>query len=263
MISIIIPTYRPQDYLWQCLDSFAAQTLDKRLWELVVVLNGESEPWLNQLKDYRDSHPDMHIQIFHTETTGVSNARNIGLDKAKGEYIGFVDDDDYVSPTYLEELASIATPDTVSAAFSIAFDETHDHIPYYIEAAYHRYAPKGTMPYYIARTYFSGPCMKLFHHDIIGKRRFDTNFVFGEDSLFMFAISNRLQKIAFTSQKAVYYRRMRKSSASHTNTHLQRVLNCLRISCQYTHIYIHGRGYNLSFYLTRILGALHTIIYQP
>ena len=128
MISIIIPTYRPQDYLWQCLDSFAAQTLDKRLWELVVVLNGESEPWLNQLKDYRDSHPDMHIQIFHTETTGVSNARNIGLDKAKGEYIGFVDDDDYVSPTYLEELASIATPDTVSAAFSIAFDETYDHI---------------------------------------------------------------------------------------------------------------------------------------
>ena len=260
MISIIIPTYRPQDYLWQCLDSFAAQTLDKRLWELVIVLNGEYEPWLNQLKDYRDSHPGMHIQIFHTETTGVSNARNIGLDKAKGEYIGFVDDDDYVSPTYLEELASIATPDTVSAAFSIAFDDTHDYIPYYIEAAYHRYAPKGTMPYYIARTYFSGPWIKLIHRDIIGDRRFDTDFVLGEDSLFMFAISNRLQKIAFTGPKAVYYRRMRPESASRRLNQTQLIRNFVRLISRYTYIYVHETGYNLSFYLTRVLGALHTII---
>lgn len=260
MISIIIPTYQPQAYLWQCLDSFAVQTLDKNQWELVIVLNGCDEPWLQQLKTYQSNHSDMSIQIIQTDEAGVSNARNMGLDHARGEYIGFVDDDDYVSPSYLEELISLATPDTIAAAYSIAFDDTHDFIPYYIEDAYRKYAPKGSLPYYGARTYFSGPCMKLIHRDIIGDRRFDQHFSLGEDSLFMFLISNRMQQVVFTSQQAVYFRRMRQSSASHTLTWPQRALNSIRLMRQYTYIYMHGKGYSFSFYTTRILGLIHSII---
>lgn len=260
MISIIIPTYQPQAYLWQCLDSFAAQTLDKRLWELVVVLNGKAEPWLTQLKAYQATHADMQLHILHTDLAGVSHARNMGLDAAKGDYIGFVDDDDYVSPSYLEELAASATPHTVAAAYTVAFDDTHAHIPYYIENAYHQYAPKGTMPYYAARTYFSGPCMKLIHRDIIGDRRFDTSFTLGEDSLFMFLISNRMQQVRFTGQQAVYYRRIRQGSASQTTSRMYVIQNCLRIMRQYTRIYLHCKGYDFSFYLTRMMGAVHTII---
>ena len=260
MISIIIPTYKPQDYLWQCLDSFAAQTLDKRLWEVIVVLNGESGEWLKQLNDYQQSHNGINMQVIHTRTAGVSHARNIGLDAAKGEYIGFVDDDDYVSPTYLEALAALATPETVAASYTVAFDDTHDYIPYYIEKAYHQYTPKGTMPFYAARTYFSGPCMKLIHRDIIGDRRFDTSFTLGEDSLFMFLISNRMQQVRFTGKEAVYYRRIRPGSASQAKSRTQVIQNCLRIMLQYTRIYLHGKGYHLSFYLTRMMGAIHTII---
>ena len=259
-ITIIIPTYRPQAYLWQCLDSFAAQTLDKRLWEVIVVLNGEAGEWLQQLYDYQKAHSGMNLQVLYTETAGVSNARNIGIDAAKGEYIGFVDDDDYVSPSYLEELAALSTPQTVAAAYTIAFDDVHAHIPYYIENAYHQYAPKGTMPFYAARTYFSGPCMKLIHRDIIGDRRFDTSFTLGEDSLFMFLISDRMQQVRFTGQQAVYYRRIRPGSASQTKSRMQITRNCLRIMRHYTRIYIHGKRYNFSFYLTRILGAVHTMI---
>lgn len=260
MISIIIPTYKPQDYLWQCLDSFAAQTLDKRLWEVIVVLNGESGEWLKQLNDYQQSHNGINMQVIHTRTAGVSHARNIGLDAAKGEYIGFVDDDDYVSPTYLEALAALATPETVAVSYTIAFDDTHDYIPYYIEKAYHQYAPKGTMPFYAARTYFSGPCMKLIHRDIIGSRRFDPTFRSGEDSLFMFLISNRMQQVRFTGKEAIYYRRIRPGSASQAKSRTQVIQNCLRIMHQYTRIYLHGKGYHLSFYLTRMMGAIHTII---
>ena len=260
MISIIIPTYKPQDYLWQCLDSFAAQTLDKRLWEMIVVLNGESGEWLKQLNDYQQSHNGINMQVIHTRTAGVSHARNIGLDAAKGEYIGFVDDDDYVSPCYLEALAALATPQTVTAAYTIAFDETQEHISYYIEKAYLQYAPKGVIPFYAARAYFSGPCMKLIHRDIIGDRRFDTSFTLGEDSLFMFLISNRMQQVRFTGKEAVYYRRIRPGSASQAKSRTQVIQNCLRIMHQYTRIYLHGKGYHLSFYLTRMMGAIHTII---
>lgn len=259
-ITIIIPTYRPQAYLWQCLDSFAAQTLDKRLWEVIVVLNGEAGEWLQQLYDYQKAHSGMNLQVLYTETAGVSNARNIGIDAAKGEYIGFVDDDDYVSPSYLEELATLSTPQTVAAAYTVAFDDTHAHIPYYIENAYHQYAPKEMMPFYTARTYFSGPCMKLIHRDTIGDRRFDTSFTLGEDSLFMFLISNRMQQVRFTGQQAVYYRRIRQGSASQTTSRMYVIQNCLRIMRQYTRIYLHCKGYDFSFYLTRMMGAVHTII---
>lgn len=262
MISIIIPTYQPKDYLWQCLDSLEAQTLDKRLWELIVVLNGCAEPWFAQLKTYQAAHPQLPLQLYQTDEPGVSNARNIGLDHAKGEYIGFIDDDDHVSPTYLEDLAKLASPDTIAAAYTIAFDETQDFIPYYIESAYREYAPKGVLPYYQARRYFSGPCMKLIHRDIIGDRRFDTRFRLGEDTLFMFAISNRMNRVAFTDTRAVYYRRMRPGSASHRMTWSQVAHNCIRLIAQYTRIYTQGKGYHLSFYTTRVLAALHTIISQ-
>jgi len=260
MISIIIPTYQPQDYLWQCMDSFAAQTLDKRLWELIVVLNGDAEPWLTQLHTYQNAHPDMQLHILHTDHAGVSHARNMGLDCAKGDYIGFVDDDDYVSPAYLEELATLATPQDIAAAYTIAFDDTHAHIPYYIEHAYRQYAPKGPIPFYQARTYFSGPCMKLIHRDTIGNRRFDTSFTLGEDSLFMFLISDRMQQVRFTGTQAVYYRRIRQGSASQSKSRWQVMHNCMRIMRQYTRIYLHGKQYNSSFYITRMMGALHTLI---
>lgn len=260
MISIIIPTYQPKDYLWQCLDSFDAQTLDKHLWELIVVLNGCSEPWLSQTKAYQSAHPQLPLLICQTDEPGVSNARNIGLDRAKGDYIGFVDDDDFISPTYLEDLAQLVTPETIAASYTIAFDEKHDFIPYYIEAAYQIYASQGNMPYYQARRYFSGPCMKLIHRDIIGDRRFDTRFRLGEDTLFMFAISNRMNTVAFTDTRSVYYRRIRQGSASHIMTWCQKTQNCIRLIGMYTRIYTRGRGYNISFYFTRVLAAIHTII---
>ena len=132
-ISVIIPTYKPKDYIWQCLDSLDAQTLDKRLWEVIIVLNGCSEPWETEIKQYIQSHPLTNVRLIQTDEGGVSNARNIGLDQAKGEYIAFLDDDDYVSPTYLEALAAIATPDTIAASNTIAFSDQNAHLPYAIE----------------------------------------------------------------------------------------------------------------------------------
>lgn len=262
MISIIIPTYKPQDYLWQCLDSFVAQTLDKQRWELIIVLNGCNEPWSEMIDIYLHAHSLTNARVIQTDEAGVSNARNIGIDAANGEYIGFVDDDDYVSPTYLEELARIASPNTIAASYTVAFDETRSFIPYYIEAAYQVYSPQGTIPYYKARKYFSGPCMKLFHRDIIGDCRFDTRFKVGEDALFMYLISNRMHQIAFTSIQAIYYRRMRTDSASHASSKWQTIHNCIRLMHQYSRIYLKGHGYAFSFYLTRLLGAIHTIISQ-
>ena len=101
-ISVIVPSYKPQSYTWECLDSLCNQTIDKSQYEVIVVLNGCNEPYNAVLKQYLDKHPEINWNYIQTDTPGVSNARNIGIDIAKGEYITFLDDDDFVSPSYLE-----------------------------------------------------------------------------------------------------------------------------------------------------------------
>ena len=103
-ITVIVPTYKPQAYLWECLDSIYNQTLPKSDYELVLVLNGCNEPYNTQILDWLSKHKDLNVQFFQTYTGGVSNARNIALDNAKGEYVTFIDDDDYISSTFLKEL---------------------------------------------------------------------------------------------------------------------------------------------------------------
>ena len=101
-ISVIIPTYKPQTYLWECLDSLRNQTLSHNDFEIIIVLNGCTEPWKSQISRYiATKMQSMNVKFIHTEQAGVSNARNIALDLVKGEYVTFIDDDDLVSPSYL------------------------------------------------------------------------------------------------------------------------------------------------------------------
>ena len=98
-ISVIIPTYKPQDYFWECLDSLAAQTLEPERFEVTVVLNGCNEPYKSLIQEHISSGMQhLNVRLVQTDTPGVSNARNMGIDMANGTYLTFIDDDDYVSP---------------------------------------------------------------------------------------------------------------------------------------------------------------------
>lgn len=77
-ISIIIPTYKPDYYIWECLDSIKEQTLDKELFEVLIILNGEKEPYYNNILNYIRKNDLLNFKIVYTEKPGVSNARNIG-----------------------------------------------------------------------------------------------------------------------------------------------------------------------------------------
>lgn len=261
LISVIIPTYNPKDYVFECLNSLATQTLSKDLWEALIILNGSNEPWYTMLNEYIQKHDLTNVRLFQTDEAGVSNARNIGLKNAKGEYITFIDDDDYVSETYLEQLAQIARPNIIAISYTKAFSDTQDYVPYYIEQEYKHRAVVGEQPFYKAKKYFGGPCMKLIHRDIIGQTRFDTRYKNGEDSLFMFAISNRISNIRFTNTDAVYYRRFRTGSASLGQQRSKALQNRLSLIKAYNQLYWKNpKAYNLYFYLTRIIASLHAII---
>lgn len=261
-ISVIIPTYRPADYLWQCLDSLLRQTLAVSRFEIIVVLNGEQEPYRTQIEEYI-TKTTTNIRLLTTETAGVSRARNMGIDAAQGEYIAFIDDDDWVSPTYLEQLLSVATPDTVAISNTISVDDaTMQESPYRISECFQRYRGKGEIDYADLRQYFSGPCMKLFYRHLLGEDRFNTQFRVGEDSNYMFLISRRLGRVALTDESAVYYRRVRSNSANFKRKSLtRRIAIAWKQIVGYSKIYWkHPMQYRLGFYLTRLRGAVYSIL---
>lgn len=102
-ISVIIPTFKPQDYIYTCLDSLVRQTLDKRKWEIILVINGIKEPYYSDICQ-KYAAILSNLKIFYCDTANVSVARNIGLDNSAGEFLTFIDDDDFVSEGYLDEM---------------------------------------------------------------------------------------------------------------------------------------------------------------
>lgn len=100
-LSVIIPCYRVEQYLRRCLDSLLAQTLEGV--ELVCVNDGSPDGCLAILREYERRHGS-RIVVIDQENTGVWKARCRGIEAAGGEYIGFVDPDDYVRRDYAEKL---------------------------------------------------------------------------------------------------------------------------------------------------------------
>ena len=264
-ISVIIPTYKPQSYLWECLQSLVSQTFDRASYEIIIVLNGCHEPYYTDIQAYiQHSMQDCQVRLIHTTEAGASNARNIGIDHAMGEYICFIDDDDYVSPTYLEELYQLADKDSVVLCYPYAFHDGHaeKQLPYRITDAYEYGVAKHCQTLNTrARKFFAGPCMKIIHRDMIGSKRFDPRMKIGEDSLFMFLISNKVQHIRYTSRNAIYYRRYRANSIIHSSTFALRLAHAFLLIRAYSNIYFSHIGeYSFNFYFTRILASLRSII---
>lgn len=99
-ISIIVPVYNVEEYLSNCIDSILNQTFKD--FELILVNDGSTDNSLDICKHYKNI--DNRIFIIDKKNGGVSSSRNAGLDIAKGEYIGFVDSDDYIHPQMYEIL---------------------------------------------------------------------------------------------------------------------------------------------------------------
>ncbi|QQV02864.1 MULTISPECIES: glycosyltransferase family 2 protein [Chryseobacterium] len=104
-VSVIVPVYNVENYLSKCLDSLVNQTL-KNI-EIIVVNDGSKDASGSIIQQYSSKYPEK-IKSFTKENGGLSDARNFGIDRATGDYFGFVDGDDYVAETMFEEMLSLA-----------------------------------------------------------------------------------------------------------------------------------------------------------
>ena len=107
-VSIVVPVYNVEKYIDRCLESLVNQTLKDI--EIIVVNDGSTDNSKEVIEKYQKEYPEM-LKVYTIKNSGAAKARNIGLEKASGEYIGFVDSDDFVSKTMFEELYNKAIND--------------------------------------------------------------------------------------------------------------------------------------------------------
>ena len=257
-ISVIIPSYKPGTYIQKCLDSLEIEK-DNSLYEIIIILNGCNEPYKSCIHKYCQEKSYKNIRIIQTDTPGVSNARNIGINNASGDYIIFIDDDDWVSPYYLDNMYALGEPySIVHSNTKQVEDKSQREIPHFITEAFKKCTKIKHKNLFNSRSLLSSCWAMLIPTSIIGKQRFDVKHKLGEDSLFMFSISHKIKKITLTSENDIYYIRAREKSASRKHyAYTQRVKVALRLLESYFRQYLqYPFSYNLSFFTSRIIATV-------
>ncbi|MBR5553536.1 MAG: glycosyltransferase family 2 protein [Clostridia bacterium] len=209
-ISVIIPIYKTEDYLRRCLDSVVNQTYKKL--EIILVDDGSPDKSGEICDEY--AQKDNRIKVIHKENGGVSSARNAALDIACGEYVTFVDSDDYIHPeacAILFNAAKETSSDVVVCGFINVFADKHVKNDY---AEIKTLENNAILQEYVMDKIRPEACAKLIRKSVIGEIRFDTNFTCGEDLLFNYYIFKRSSKACVLDKCLYYYSRERETAAT-------------------------------------------------
>lgn len=188
-VSVIVPVYNVEKYIARCVDSILAQTFTD--FELILVDDGSSD-CSGELCD-RYSLEDNRITVVHTKNKGVSAARNKGIELSRGDWVTFIDSDDYVLPEYLRSLylnsKKYRSDFVMTGIIRIFEDNSH---PQEIREWPEMVVDKANIECLYSGNvlqYQKGPVIKLFKRVIINKYGlcFDEKLSRGEDALFVYS----------------------------------------------------------------------------
>ncbi|WP_262148663.1 glycosyltransferase [Chryseobacterium foetidum] len=124
--SVIIPVYNLEGYITRCLESFTQQNYDVNDFELLIVNDGSTDGSLEIIENFKERFPHHQITVFTKSNGGLSSARNYGISKARGNYIWFVDGDDWVPEMSLTKLSDhlnrLPSLDILEFDYELAFE---------------------------------------------------------------------------------------------------------------------------------------------
>lgn len=197
-ISVIVPVYKVEKYLCKCIDSILAQTFTD--FELLLIDDGSPDKSGEICDEYAEK--DFRIRVFHKKNGGVSSARNLGLEKAKGEWISFVDADDWVSENYLEQDLK-----TKANIIQLGYDIVSENGELTQKCAImnNELTDKCQIFRFFVQKRNNALWDKLFSRDLISEQRFDENVSVGEDFLFMLSLICKVQRYGFSSRGKYFY----------------------------------------------------------
>lgn len=218
-ISVIIPVYNAEELLLKCIESILAQTYTD--WELILVDDGSPDNSGSICDDYVTK--DQRIKVIHKPNGGVSSARNTGIDIATGEWLCFVDSDDWVEKTYLEDFGVV---NNLSDIIICGYKKVRDGVV----------TLKTIVPLTsdtdklmcLAEDYniINSPCFKLYRTNIVTKYkiRFDQNISYGEDHLFSLTYLTHTSNISNVESCGYNYRETGQESLTNRDIPLNHLL---------------------------------------
>lgn len=204
MISIVIPVYNTEKYLDKCVGSIVNQTFENL--EIILVDDGSSDNCPVMCDEW--GKKDDRIKVIHKKNGGVSSARNAGLNIAKGDYIAFVDGDDWVDTnTYEVAFDMISSNYSDLVVFSL-LNEYDTETDQYIDSYDVNVCNQSELFNLILDTdYVCGyACNKLFKKTLIDKLRFNEKLFCCEDIDFCTRYAMNCNKVAYTTAKFYHYR---------------------------------------------------------
>ena len=179
-LTVIIPAYNVEKLLQRCVDSVAAQDYPKELLQIIVVDDGSGDKTYEVAMELADKYTN--VQAIHKENGGSSSARNLGIEHATGDYIGFVDSDDFVDPHMYSTLVEAAIRNNADMV-QISRDEiaeNGDKLPDVVipPASEEIVEPKEQLRRLLMHTGDASFCTKITRRDV-----FDKGFRFPEGEL--------------------------------------------------------------------------------
>lgn len=245
-ISFILPVYNVEKYIKQCIDSVLRQTLKD--YEIIVVDDGSLDRSIKIVKEIKDSR----IKIVAKENGGLSSARNTGLKVAKGDYIAFIDSDDYIGiETAYEDMYNIAINENseIITGNAIWYFSEENNYPMKRDMSYFSHSPMKSEDYFLGclRSYriYVPVWINLYKRDFLIKN--DLYFkegIYHEDQEFTPRALIKANKISIYS-KDFYVYRQREGSIMNSGINIKRGLDVLDICLEQEKLIEHMKSEEL------------------
>lgn len=211
MVSVIIPVYKAEKYIRECLESLLRQSYADV--EILVVIDGSPDGSAEIARSL--AAQDARICVLDQENKGVSAARNLGLEHARGEYVTFIDADDYVAPDYVEYLLKLATEHEAEFALSRNAFTSKDQTDEPADRVYSLEATEA-VAFLLSPRVIVGCWNKIYKRDFLEENhlRFSTELFYGEGLQFIVSAAKACNRLAVGSRRVYYYRRNNEASAT-------------------------------------------------
>lgn len=214
-ISVIVPVYNVEKYIKKCLDSLVNQTLNGV--EIIVVNDGSPDNSQMIIDEYTKKYKN--VKSYIKENGGLSDARNYGIKKATGEYISFVDSDDYIRNDMLEIMYNYAIKEDLDVVVCDSIN-VYDNGSEILIKSNNNYSDNDVRNYIISPPM---ACTRLFKKTIFDKIQFKKN-IYYEDLEMTPKVVNITDKIGFVSE-GLYYYVQRDGSIMKQNVFNKKLLN--------------------------------------
>ena len=215
LISVIIPIFNGEKYIERCIRSLESQTYT--YFEIILINDGSSDRTETLCQAMKDKN--QNIKYYYQDNAGVAAARNLGMRYASGQYIMFVDCDDYLYPTYIEDLYTLIIKLDTQMACCSYFKGNADEINIFLKQNHENeqkvlLREEALASLFYRREIMGYPFCKLFARGILKGVSFKQNMRFGEDFLFVYEILKKSTKVAFVNRNLYFYSQ-NESSATH------------------------------------------------